>query len=35
MNPVNAGLVDSPEKYPYCFQFLAKKKAAGAEARGH
>ncbi len=42
MNPVKAGLVDSPEKYPYCFQFLAKKKAvelelavAGAKALPH
>jgi putative transposase len=26
-NPVKAGLVDSPEQYPYCFSFLAKKKA--------
>ena len=26
-NPVKAGLVDSPEQYPYCFQFLANKKA--------
>jgi len=33
MNPVKAGLVDSPEKYPYCFQFLANSKAAGAKAR--
>jgi putative transposase len=32
MNPVKAGLVDSPEKYPYCFEFLARKKAAGAKA---
>jgi putative transposase len=31
MNPVKTGLVDSPEKYPYCFQFLAEKKAAGAK----
>jgi putative transposase len=28
MNPVKAGLVDSPEKYPYCFASLANKKAA-------
>jgi putative transposase len=27
-NPVKAGLVDSPEEYPYCFSFLAKKKAS-------
>ena len=31
-NPVQAGLVDSGEKYPYCFEFLASKKAAGAKA---
>jgi putative transposase len=31
-NPVKAGLVDSPEKFPYCFASLANKKA-GAEAR--
>jgi putative transposase len=29
MNPVKAGLADSPEKYPYCYQHLAKKKSAG------
>ena len=36
-NPVKAGLADSPEAYPYCFRYLAKKKAVGAEARdsGH
>jgi putative transposase len=28
-NPVKAGLVDFPEQYPYCFQFLANKKATG------
>jgi putative transposase len=33
MNSVKAGLVDSSEKYPYCFEFLAKMKAAGAEAQ--
>jgi putative transposase len=26
-NPVEAGLVDSPEKYPYCFVNLARQKA--------
>lgn len=31
-NPVNSGLVDSPAKYPYCFAYLAKQKAAGAKA---
>jgi putative transposase len=35
MNPVKAGLVDSAEKYPYCFQFLKDKKAAGAKALDH
>jgi putative transposase len=28
-NPVKAGLVDSPEQYPFCFSSLAKKKAQG------
>jgi len=32
-NPVKRGLVDSPEKFPYCFTYLAKQKAAGAKAR--
>ena len=37
MNPVRAGLVDSPEEYPFCFGYLAKQKLerrqqAGAEA---
>ncbi len=31
-NPVKAGLADSPEKFPYCFTYLSKQKAAGAEA---
>ena len=35
MNPVKAGFVDSAEKYPYCFSFLANKKAAGAKALDH
>ncbi|MGD0294028.1 MAG: transposase [Terracidiphilus sp.] len=35
MNPVKAGLVESPEQYPYCYEFLAKKKAAGAKALDH
>jgi putative transposase len=40
MNPVKAGLVDSPEKYPFCFEFLAQQKLgsqnyAGAEAPDH
>jgi putative transposase len=33
MNPVKAGLVESPEQYPYCFEFLARKKLAGAKAQ--
>jgi putative transposase len=32
MNPVKARLVDSPEKYPYCFEFLGRKKRSGALA---
>ena len=32
-NPVKARLVDSPEKFPYCFTYLARRKAAGAKAR--
>ncbi len=28
-NPVKAGLVESPEEYPYGFSYLAKRKAAG------
>ena len=31
-NPVKARLVDSPEKFPYCFTYLAGRKAAGAKA---
>ena len=31
-NPVKAGLADSPEKFPYCFTHLAKKKVPGAGA---
>ena len=31
-NPVKAGLIDSPDQYPFCFHFLANKKAAGAKA---
>jgi putative transposase len=38
MNPVKAGLVESPEKYPFCFEFLARQKStqnkqAGAKAQ--
>jgi putative transposase len=32
-NPVQAGLVDSPEKYPYCFTCLARQKEPGAKAQ--
>ena len=32
-NPVKAGLVESPEDFPYCFTHLARPKAAGAKAR--
>jgi len=28
-NPVEAGLVDSPERFPYCFAYLARQKAQG------
>ena len=31
-NPVKVGLAGSPGEYPYCFAYLAKRKAAGAEA---
>jgi putative transposase len=31
-NPVKAGLVDSPEQFPYCFSFLVQRKAAVAKA---
>ncbi len=31
-NPVKRGLVDSPEKFPYCFTYLATQKAAGAKS---
>ncbi len=27
-NPVKAGLVDSPGEYPFCYSYLAKKKAS-------
>ncbi len=32
-NPLKAGLADSPEKFPYCFTYVAAQKAAGAKAR--
>jgi putative transposase len=32
-NPVTAGLVETPEQYPYCYTYLKKKGQTGAEAR--
>jgi putative transposase len=32
-NPVKAGLVDSPQQYPYSYTYLAGRKGAGAEAQ--
>jgi len=32
-NPVKAGLVSSPDEYPYCYSYLARRKHAGAEAQ--
>ena len=32
-NPVKAGLVDSPEEFPYCHTFLARRKSAGAKGQ--
>ena len=32
-NPVKRDLVDSAEEFPFCFTFLAARKAAGAKAR--
>ena len=31
-NPVKAGLVERPEEFPYCFTYVARRKAAGAKA---
>jgi putative transposase len=31
-NPVEAGLAQSPDAFPYCFAFLARRKAPGAKA---
>jgi putative transposase len=31
-NPIKRGLVSLAEDYPYCFEYLAKQKAAGAKA---
>jgi putative transposase len=33
-NPVKAGLASNPEEYPFCFRFLAKKKAESKIGRG-
>jgi REP-associated tyrosine transposase len=33
-NPVKAGFVASPEDYPFCFRYLAKKKAEVKVGRG-
>lgn len=32
-NPVKKGLATSAGDFPYCFTYLAKRKAAGAKAR--
>ncbi len=32
-NPVKAGLANSPDEFPFCFTFLARRKAAGAKAQ--
>jgi len=32
-NPVRKGLANSPEEFPFCYAYLAKRKAAGAKAR--
>ena len=32
-NPVKVGLADSPDKYPYCYTYLARRKSAGAKAQ--
>jgi putative transposase len=31
-NPVKRGLVSEPGEYPYCFEYLAKRKSTGAKA---
>ncbi len=33
-NPVKAGLAAAPEEYPFCFRYLAKKKADAKDSRG-
>ena len=32
-NPVRKGLANSPDEFPFCFTYLAKRKMAGAKAR--
>jgi putative transposase len=32
-NPVRKGLAKIPDEFPFCFAYLAKRKAAGAKAR--
>ncbi len=32
-NPVKAGLVDSAERWPYCYSYLAKKRVQGLKAQ--
>ncbi len=31
-NPVRRGLVDTPDEFPFCFNYLARRKTAGAKA---
>jgi putative transposase len=31
-NPVRKGLVSTPEEFPFCFDYLARRKATGAKA---
>jgi putative transposase len=31
-NPVRKGLVDTPDEFPFCFNYLARRKAPGAKA---
>ena len=30
-NPVRKGLVDTPDEFPFCFNYLARRKAPGAK----
>lgn len=34
LNPVRAGLVTSADEYPFCFRYLAKRKAEAKTGRG-